>query len=121
MNVNKFSFSNHAALKLAVHALRSYLSLICEHELYILPNKKVSTTKDHGKICMKDRPPLVRHLLGNCLFKLSKMIAILSMVMFQVTWTTFKFNRTNWERFQRMSYDCGQLPFLCAHLSDYRV
>ena len=29
--------------------LRSYLSLTCEYELYILPNKKVSTAKDLGK------------------------------------------------------------------------
>ena len=59
----------HTALKLDVQALRSYLSLICEYELYILPNKKVSTAKGHGKIYMKDRPPLVRHLLCNCLYK----------------------------------------------------
>ena len=66
-NGSKFAISNHAALKLAVQALRSYLSLICEYELYILPNKKVSTAEDHGKNCMKDRPPLVRHVLRNCL------------------------------------------------------
>ena len=57
------------ALKLDVQALRSYLSLICEHELYILPNKKVSTAKDHGKNYMKDRPPLVRHFLRNRLLQ----------------------------------------------------
>ena len=62
-NVNKFAISNHTALKLDVKALRSYLSLICEYELYILPIKKVSTAKDHDKNYMKDRPPLVRHLL----------------------------------------------------------
>ena len=49
-NVNKFAISNHTALKLDGQALRSYLSLICEYELYILPNKKVSTAKDHGKL-----------------------------------------------------------------------
>ena len=38
-NVNKFAISNHMALKLDVQALKSYLSLICEYELYILPNK----------------------------------------------------------------------------------
>ena len=27
--------------------------------------RKVSTEKDHGKNYMKDRPPLVRHLLRN--------------------------------------------------------
>ena len=41
MNVNKFAISNHKALKLDVQALRSYLSLICEYELHILPNKKL--------------------------------------------------------------------------------
>ena len=67
MNVNKFAISNHTALKLDVQALRSYLSLICEYEIYILPNRKVSTAKDHGNNYIKDRPPLVRHLLRNCL------------------------------------------------------
>ena len=66
-NVNEFAISNHAPLKLAVQAVRSYSSLICEYELYILPNKKVSTAQDHGETYMKDRPPLVRHLLRNCL------------------------------------------------------
>ena len=71
-NVNKFAISNHTALKLNAEALRSYLSLICEYELHILPNKKVSSTaKDHGKNYMKDRPPLVRHLLRNCIFYIS--------------------------------------------------
>ena len=64
-NVNKFAISNHTALKLDVQALRSYLRPICEYELYTLPNKKVSAAKDHGKNYMKDRPPLVRHLLRN--------------------------------------------------------
>ena len=36
----KFAISNHTALKLHVQALTSYLSLICEYELYTLPNKK---------------------------------------------------------------------------------
>ena len=40
-----------------VHALRSYLKLICEYELYSLLNKKVSGAKDHGKIPSRsDRP-----------------------------------------------------------------
>ena len=39
-NVNKFAISNHTALNLGKQALRSYLSLICEYELYILPDKK---------------------------------------------------------------------------------
>ena len=66
--VNKFAISNHTALILVVHALRSYLKLICEYELHSLPNKKVSGAKDHGKNYIKVRPLLVRHLLRNCLF-----------------------------------------------------
>ena len=48
-----------------MHALRSYLKLICEYELHSLPNKNVSGAKDHGKNYMKVRAPLVRHLLHN--------------------------------------------------------
>ena len=47
--VNKFAISNDTALILDVHALRSYLKLICEYELHSLRNKKVSRVKDHGK------------------------------------------------------------------------
>ena len=50
MNVNKFAISNHTALKLDVRALRSYLSLTCEYELYILPNKKVSAERIMVKV-----------------------------------------------------------------------
>ena len=63
--VNKFAISNHTALIVGVHALRSYLKLICEYELHSLPNKKVSGTEDHGKNYIKVRPPLIRHLLRN--------------------------------------------------------
>ena len=59
--VNKFAISNHMALILGVHALRSYLKLICECELHSLPNKNVSGAKNHGKNYIKVRPPLVRH------------------------------------------------------------
>ena len=55
--VNKFATSNHTALILGVHALRSYLNLICEYALHSLPNKKVSGAKDHGKNYIKVRPP----------------------------------------------------------------
>ena len=34
--VNKSAISNHMALILSVHALRSYLKLICEYELHSL-------------------------------------------------------------------------------------
>ena len=37
-----------------------------------LTNKKVSTAKDHDKNHIKNRPPLVRHLLRNCLLKCDK-------------------------------------------------
>ena len=37
--VNKLAISNHTALISGVHALRSYLKLICEYELQSLPNK----------------------------------------------------------------------------------
>ena len=50
---------------LGICALRSYLDLICEHELHSLPNKKVNGAKDHGENFMKVRAPLVRHLLRN--------------------------------------------------------
>ena len=62
------AISNHTALLLSVRALGSYLKLICEYELHILPNKKVSTAEDHGKNCIKVKPLLVRHLLRNRLF-----------------------------------------------------
>ena len=39
--VNKFAISNHTALIVGVHVLRSYLKLICEYELHSVPNKKL--------------------------------------------------------------------------------
>ena len=39
--VSKFAISNHTALILGVHALRSYLKLICGYELHSLPSKKL--------------------------------------------------------------------------------
>ena len=36
-----FAISNHTALILGIHALKSYLKLICEYELNILPNRKL--------------------------------------------------------------------------------
>ena len=61
-SLNKFAISNHKALILGMHALRSYLKLICEYELHSLSNKKVSGAKDHGKNHIKVGPPLVCHL-----------------------------------------------------------
>ena len=66
-DLNKFAVSNHTA-GFEIRCTGYYLSLIFEYDLDVLPNKKVSTAKDHGKNYMKDRPPLVRHLLRNCLF-----------------------------------------------------
>ena len=43
--VNKFAVSNHTALILGMHALGSYLKLICEYELHSLPNKKLVTQR----------------------------------------------------------------------------
>ena len=62
---NKFAISNHKALILGVHALKSFLKLICEYEFHSLPNKKVSSANDHGKNYIEVIPPLVRHLLRN--------------------------------------------------------
>ena len=64
------AISNDTALILCVHALRNYLKLFCEHELYSLPNKKDCGAKDHGKSYIKVRPSLVRHLLRNRVFSL---------------------------------------------------
>ena len=44
--VNKFAISNHTPFILRVHALRSYLKLICEYEIHSLPNEKVSGAED---------------------------------------------------------------------------
>ena len=65
--VNKLTTSNHTALKLRIHVLRSYLKVTCECDLHILPNRKVSAANDHGKNYIKVRPTLVRHLSRNCL------------------------------------------------------
>ena len=55
--VNKLAISNHTALILGVHALRSDLKLFFKYELHSLPNKKVSGAKNHGKNYIKVRPP----------------------------------------------------------------
>ena len=55
--VNKFAISNHTALILGVHALRSYLKLVCEYELHSLPNKKLVTQRIMVKTTSRsDRP-----------------------------------------------------------------
>ena len=60
---------NHTALKLRMRAPRSYLKVTCEHELYMLPDTKISPAKDCSKHYMKVRLPLVRHLPRNRLFE----------------------------------------------------
>ena len=57
-NVNGYAIPNHVSLKLGIQNLRSYLKLICENELHILSNHKVSATKDHGENYMKSDHPL---------------------------------------------------------------
>ena len=91
--VNKFAISNHTALILGVHALRSYFKLICEYELHSLPNKKVSGAKDHDRNHIKVRPPLVRHLSRNRL--LSKFLKALDLpsVYARVIFHTLKYER----------------------------
>ena len=73
--VNKFAISNYTPLILGVHALRSYLKLICEYELHSLPNKKVSRAKVHDKNYIKIKPPLVHYLLRNCVVAIEEIIA----------------------------------------------
>ena len=63
--VNKFAISQHLTLILGVHALKSYLKLLCEYELHHVPNKNVSGAKDHVKNYIKVRPPLVSHPFHN--------------------------------------------------------
>ena len=55
--VNKVANSNYAALIFSVHALRSYLKLICEYELHSIPNKKLVAQRIMVKSTSRsDRP-----------------------------------------------------------------
>ena len=95
-------FSNHTALILDMHALRSYLKLICEYELHNLPNKKVSSAKDHSKNCINVRPLLVSHLLRNRLLKsfcLYNSVLRLSTVFFIKPSLTGAINKKRWHVF----------------------
>ena len=69
-HVNKYAISTDTALKLGIQALRSYLKMTCEYELYTLSNERVGATKGYGKNHMKVRPPLVivYHLWRNRFF-----------------------------------------------------
>ena len=55
--VNKFAISNHTALILRVHALRSCLKLICEFELHSLPNKNLVAQRIMVKITSRSNRP----------------------------------------------------------------
>ena len=55
----------HKALKLAVQTLRTNLKLTFEYEFHVLTNTEFNTAKDHGKVYIKVKRPLVRHLLHN--------------------------------------------------------
>ena len=66
VDLNKFAISNHTALILSVHALRSYSKLICEYELLIAYQiKKLLAQSIMVKNYIKVRPPLVYNLLHN--------------------------------------------------------
>ena len=77
---NKFAISNHTALILGMHALRSYFKLICEYELYSLPNKNVGGAKDYDINYIKVRPPLVCHLLRNRLLHCYRFCIVVSYI-----------------------------------------
>ena len=64
-NVNKFAIANHAALKLDVHALRSFLRLVVNMSFISYQIEKLLLQRIMVKTTTKDRPPLVRHLLHN--------------------------------------------------------
>ena len=51
-NLHNHVFDN-VTCKPSTLAVRRYLKLICELELYSLQNAKVSAAKDHGKNCKK--------------------------------------------------------------------
>ena len=67
---NKFAVSDHTALISGLHAVRSYLKLICKYKLHSLPIKKVSGAKDNGKNYIKVRTRPVCHLWRNRLLLL---------------------------------------------------
>ena len=48
-----------------MQAVKSYLKLICQIELHILPNRKVGAAEDDGENHKKVKPSLVCHLLCN--------------------------------------------------------
>ena len=62
--VNKFSIANQTAFIFGLCTLRRYLKLIVNMS-FIAYKVKVSGAKDHGKSCIKVRPPLFHHLLRN--------------------------------------------------------
>ena len=82
--------SNHAALKIDVRTLGSYLRLICEYELYMLLNEKVSAAKVHGKNYMRDRPPLICHLFPDGLSKVCSLLEWSFIISIDTSWDWFQ-------------------------------
>ena len=95
---------------------RSYLRLICEHELYILPNKKVSAAKDHGKNYMRDKPPLVCHLSHNGLLVLDairhRRFHWKQMSVYQTTMSCFSYKRSTKANCCNSPFEMVSIDFL---------
>ena len=53
LELKQFAISNHTALILRVHTLRSYLKRICEYELHSLRNKKLVAERIMVKITFR--------------------------------------------------------------------
>ena len=73
-NVNTFAISNHTALKLDIQALRRYLSLICEYELYVLPDKKLVPQRIMVKTTWRTDHPwsaIFSVIVYGCIFSLA--------------------------------------------------
>ena len=62
--------ANNIAMTFKSHleSYKSHLDPSCEYELNTLSNSKVGTAKHHGQNYIQVKPPLVHHVLRNCLF-----------------------------------------------------
>ena len=78
--VSKFAISNHTAVILRVHALRSYLKLICEYELHSLPNKTLVAQRIMVQTASRsDRPrSAIFCVIVYCFFYLTNLSQYLS-------------------------------------------
>ena len=81
--INKFAISNHAALILGVHAVRSYLKLICEYELHSLPNKKLVAQRIMVKTTSRSDHPWS---------------AIFCVIVYFTAFRNFRWNSTKWNK-----------------------